>query len=238
MLLKKILITIVVLISTSILGSILIFLGNKNIKEENETVGIYEDVRNDEKEILTDNDNKSCEENITNNDSENVVEEKYSVKKEDINQSVIKNEWVNQNQAISQVETKKDYSDNVLDVKIGKKENKLQEENIANNDALLKENVKPEEDIYTFARNDKEIQNMIDITKKLIKENKDGKYSELVDYVDSINFIVEKSGNLFYPLFEYRIANIIMDNNFPEFYVYAEDVYKNGEYLRTEYYFQ
>lgn len=95
MLLKKILITIVVLISTSILGSILIFLGNKNIKEENETVGIYEDVRNDEKEILTDNDNKSCEENITNNDSENVVEEKYSVKKEDINQSVIKNEWVN-----------------------------------------------------------------------------------------------------------------------------------------------
>ena len=238
MLLKKILITIVVLISTSILGSILIFLGNKNIKEENETVGIYEDVRNDEKEILTDNDNKSCEENITNNDSENVVEEKYSVKKEDINQSVIKNEWVNQNQAISQVETKKDYSDNVLDVKIDKKENKLQEENITNNDALVKENVKSEEDIYTFARNDKEIQNMIDITKKLIKENKDGKYSELVDYVDSINFIVEKSGNLFYPLFEYRIANIIMDNNFPEFYVYAEDVYKNGEYLRTEYYFQ
>lgn len=102
----------------------------------------------------------------------------------------------------------------------------------------MKENVKSEEDIYTFARNDKEIQNMIDITKKLIKENKDGKYSELVDYVDSINFIVEKSGNLFYPLFEYRIANIIMDNNFPEFYVYAEDVYKNGEYLRTEYYFQ
>lgn len=238
MILKKILITIVVLISTSILGSILIFLGNKNIKKENETVGIYEDVRNGEKEIITENDNKSCEENITDNDSENVIEEKYSVKKEDINQSVTKNELVNQNQSISQVETKKDYSDNVLDVKIDKKENKLQEENITNNDALVKENVKSDEDIYTFARNDKEIQNMIDITKKLIKENKDGKYSELVDYVDSINFVVEKSGNLFYPLFEYRIANIIMDNNFPEFYVYAEDVYKNGEYLRTEYYFQ
>ena len=79
---------------------------------------------------------------------------------------------------------------------------------------------------------------MISITKRLIMENKENRYSGLVDNVNNINFIIEKSGNVFYPLYEYRIANIVMDNYYPEFYVYAEDVYKNGEYLRTEYYFQ
>ena len=78
---------------------------------------------------------------------------------------------------------------------------------------------------------------MINIAKRIIKENKNNRCAGLVNQVDSINFIVGKAGNLFYPLFDYRIENIVVDNFYPEFYVYAEDVYKNGVYLRTEYYF-
>ena len=93
------------------------------------------------------------------------------------------------------------------------------------------------EDIYTFKRNDAEIQKIINIAKSIIKENKDNRCDGLVNSVDSINFIVSKAGNVFYPLFDYRIENIVIDNYYPEFYVYAEDIYKDGEYLRTEYYF-
>ena len=95
----------------------------------------------------------------------------------------------------------------------------------------------PKEDVYTFKRNDTEIQKMINMAKSIIRTNKDNRCSGLVDKVDSINFITQKAGNLFYPLFQYRIENIVIDNFFPEFYVYAEDIYKNGVYLRTEYYF-
>lgn len=95
----------------------------------------------------------------------------------------------------------------------------------------------PKEDVYAFKRNDTEIQKMINMAKNIIRTNKDNRCSGLVDKVDSINFITQKAGNLFYPLFEYRIENIVIDNFFPEFHVYAEDIYKNGEYLRTEYYF-
>ena len=95
----------------------------------------------------------------------------------------------------------------------------------------------PKEDVYTFKRNDTEIQKMINMAKSIIRTNKDNRCSGLVDKVDSINFITQKSGNLFYPLFDSRIENLIIDTFYPEFYVYAEDIYKNGEYLRTEYYF-
>ena len=103
----------------------------------------------------------------------------------------------------------------------------------------VKQEIKEElkEDVYTFKRNDTEIQKMINMAKSTIRENKDNRCSGLVDKTDSINFITQKAGNLFYPLFQYRIENIVIDNFFPEFYVYAEDIYKNGEYLRTEYYF-
>lgn len=113
------------------------------------------------------------------------------------------------------------------------KEENTQEVN-TNRDEVIERN---KNDVYTFERNDSEIQNMINIAKRIIKENKNGRCDGLVNQVDSINFNIGKAGDVFYPLFDYRIENIVVDNFFPVFNVYAEDIYRNGEYLRTEYYF-
>ncbi len=212
MILKRILVILTIVIIISLISSGLLILGDLQ-KQVNSNVEIYAEDKNNinEKEIIEDN--KSFE--IPN---KNLIQEVQIQKPE-----VSHNENTNNN-------SENRITDNITE--IDNKNIIIEKEEIKVN------NEQPKEDVYTFVKNDVEIQNMIYITKKLILENKENRYSDLVDNVNNINFIIEKSGNLFYPLYEYRIANIVMDNYYPEFYVYAEDVYKNGEYLRTEYYFQ
>lgn len=230
MILRKILITLAVIVATSIVGTGLLIIGNLGSKLSSK-LDIYTkpeiDVEN--KDFIT----ESIEEEVI-----AVIESNESV----VNNNVLKEEQI-------KIDTNynKNRDDNIISNTKGKVEssknyNNYNESNIKEKvtENLVKQesNIESKEDVYTFVRNDVEIQNMITITKKLIIENKENRYSGLVDNVNNINFIIEKSGNIFYPLYEYRIANIVMDNYYPEFYVYAEDVYKNGEYLRTEYYFQ
>ena len=255
MILKRILIIIAVVIAIGTVGASLLFLGNKDVDNDNKVVDIYENtekqIQEENKELIMQENNKKeetklVEDKIETEKVENVekVETESIVKTNEVEQSKVTQTVVSveqpkqNNQPTLNTETK--IENKVIETKVESPKNEVQE-NITNDISIkneVKEEVKPQEDVYTFVKNDKEIQNMIAITKRLIRENKDGRYSELVDYVDNINFVIQKSGNLFYPFFEYRIANIIMDNSFPEFYVYAEDIYKNGEYLRTEYYFQ
>ncbi len=227
MILRRIFITLAIIVTTSVVGSGLLILGNlsdKNISEveiyAKENIGIdIEDIENSNtaEEVIAKveniepliNDTKSEETNIKNGTN-------Y---KENIN-----------NVSTSKQTVKTNISNNITETSTQNAVVEKEEKQVSN--------IQPKEDVYTFVRNDIEIQNMISITKRLIMENKENRYSGLVDNVNNINFIIEKSGNVFYPLYEYRIANIVMDNYYPEFYVYAEDVYKNGEYLRTEYYFQ
>lgn len=238
MLLKKILIILGIMIVTSLLGASLLLFGNKKDNTNNE-IKIYEsvdklkklDIQNQDEIPIGDVINEEVQNDNT-QESINVVEnvENQSLNQEVskvVNKEVVTNNVINNTEKQIQKEniTKDNLSNNQEQETKEKQEieNKVQEET--------------KEDVYTFKRNDIEIEKMINIAKSIIKENKNNRCNGLVDKVDTINFITEKSGNLFYPLFDYRIENIVVDNYYPEFYVYAEDVYKNGEYLRTEYYF-
>lgn len=244
MLLKRILIILGVMCITSLSCAGLLILGNKDNNSDNE-VEIYEEENNivDVQEVInTDNivveeskQEEKVEENIlnvenvdnqvknneiiSNNVANNEIQQSQNTVKQEI---VVENAKIN-NEVAKIEEVQKDNKQEDIKEEIQQTENKVQEQ--------------PKEDVYTFKRNDAEIQNMINIAKRIIKENKDNRCDGLVEKVDSINFIIGKAGNLFYPLFDYRIENIVIDNFYPEFYVYAEDIYKNGEYLRTEYYF-
>lgn len=226
MILRKIFIILTVVVATSLIGSGLLILGNLKYKSISK-IEIYAEPKIDieNEKFVVDNTDESVLAVIENNESV-VYDKMQNIEqvKSDINYNENKN-----NNIIGEELQKNNYTQY-------NESNK--EEKIIENIVKQESNIQPKEDIYTFIRNDNEIQNMITITKRLIMENKDNRYSGLVDNVNNINFIIEKSGNIFYPLYEYRIANIVMDNYYPEFYVYAEDVYKNGEYLRTEYYFQ
>lgn len=228
MILRKIFITLAIIVTTVIISSGLLIIGNLRDKSSSE-IEIYTEPIND---ILS-------EKFITENVVEGVL----------VNNEKDKPVVENNVSEIEQIKSDANYNENLTSITNDKevvansneynKSNEINgKEKVTENIVKQENNVKPKEDVYTFVRNDKEIQNMISITKRLIIENKENRYSGLVDNVNNINFIIEKSGNIFYPLYEYRIANIVMDNYYPEFYVYAEDVYKNGEYLRTEYYFQ
>ena len=244
MILKRILIILGIMCITSLSCAGLLMLGNKDNNSDNE-VEIYEEENNivDTQEVInTDNivveENKQeekDEDNISN--VENV--DNQATNNETISSTAINNE-IKQHQNTVKQETKKQEENNLIAVaKIEEvqKDNKQEDikEEIQQTENKVQE--QPKEDVYTFKRNDAEIQNMINIAKRIIKENKDNRCDGLVEKVDSINFIIGKAGNLFYPLFDYKIENIVIDNFYPEFYVYAEDIYKNGEYLRTEYYF-
>lgn len=222
MILRRIIVILIIMIITCLIGTGLLVLGNFS-KESNSNIEIY-------------------------TEAENIIKEKEVVE-EDISDKMIENNKsieVPKDNVMQETKIFKSGSDNNVNnsnensiVESIKNDNELNDKNSIRKQEEAKANSVPiKEDVYTFVKNDVEIQNMIFITKKIILENNENRYSELVDNVDNINFIIEKSGNLFYPLYEYRIANIVMDNYYPEFYVYAEDVYKNGEYLRTEYYFQ
>lgn len=227
MILRKTLITLAVIVTTVIISSGLFIMGNLRDKSSSE-IEIYTEPTNDitSEKFITEN---VVEGVLVNNENEKPIEE-------------------NNVSEVEQIKSDANYNENSTSITNDKvvansneynKSNEINgKEKVAENIVKQENTVKPKEDVYTFIRNDKEIQNMISITKRLIIENKENRYSGLVDNVNNINFIIEKSGNIFYPLYEYRIANIVMDNYYPEFYVYAEDVYKNGEYLRTEYYFQ
>jgi len=230
MILRKILIILAVMVTTSIIGSGLLIAGNLRDKSNSE-VEIYTEPKIDieSEDFITESIDGDVIAVIEDNESvvENNVPEVEQIKVDTNYNENRNNNSISNTKGV--VASSNDYSNtNESNVK----------ENVTENLVKQESNTKPKEDIYTFVRNDKEIQNMISITKRLIIENKENRYSGLVDNVNNINFIIEKSGNIFYPLYEYRIANIVMDNYYPEFYVYAEDVYKNGEYLRTEYYFQ
>ena len=165
--------------------------------------------------------------------------------KEQPKQEVVRNvevQTVQNNVEVKQVETKsaeiqqEQNTTQSVENKVEEVKNEEpKQEEFFNNKAEVEELMK--NDVYTFQRNDAEIQNMINIAKRIIKENKDHKCDGLVNQVDSINFKIEKLGNVFYPLFDWRIEYLVTDTFFPQFSVYAEDIYKNGEFLRTEYYF-
>lgn len=228
MILRKILITLAVIVTTIIISSGLLIIGNLRDKSSSE-IEIYTEPINDttSEKFITEN---VVEGVLVNNENDKPVVENDVFEVEQIKADANYNENLTRNTNDKEV---------VANSNEYNKSNEINgKEKVTENIVKQENNVKPKEDVYTFVRNDKEIQNMISITKRLIIENKENRYSGLVDNVNNINFIIEKSGNIFYPLYEYRIANIVMDNYYPEFYVYAEDVYKNGEYLRTEYYFQ
>lgn len=227
MLLRKILITLAVIVTTVIISSGLLIIGNLRDKSSSE-IEIYTEPTNDiaSEKFITEN---VVEGVIVNNENDKPVVENNVSEIEQIKLDANYNENSTSITNDKEVANSNEYN----------KSNEINgKEKVAENIVKQENNVNLKEDVYTFVRNDKEIQNMISITKRLIIENKENRYLGLVDSVNNINFIIEKSGNIFYPLYEYRIANIVMDNYYPEFYVYAEDVYKNGDYLRTEYYFQ
>ena len=235
MILKRTIIVITIVIMTTVISAGLLILGNS--KRKNNNVDIYSDsvneienvelsneesIYNNSKEISTESEDKMIEQPKSDESSNN-----SNIIKEQSN-NTSNNVKINNNPIIA--------NDNI---NINTNNNETNNTNKSKDVEKATENVvEKKEDVYTFAINNSEIQNMISIAKRLIRENKDNRYAGLVDCVDNINFVIEKSGNVFYPLYEYRIANIVMDNYYPEFYVYAEDIYQNGEYLRTEYYFQ
>lgn len=228
MILRKILITLAIIVTTVIISSELLIIGNLRDKSSSE-IEIYTEPINDivSEKFITEN---IVEGVLVNNEKDKPVVENNVSEIEQIKSDA------NYNENLTSITNDKEVVANSNEYN---KSNEINgKEKVTENIGKQENNVKPKEDVYTFVRNDKEIQNMISITKRLIIENKENRYSGLVNNVNNINFIIEKSGNIFYPLYEYRIANIVMDNYYPEFYVYAEDVYKNGEYLRTEYYFQ
>lgn len=252
MLLKRILIILGIMCITSLSCAGLLLLGNRN--NENEVNNSNQiDVYNNENSIIDiqeviNTDNIVVDENKQEEKVEEKVEENTSsvenVDNQTQNNEIISNNVINNE--IKQAQNIQKEESIISNLKVNNEVTKTEEikEEVKNEE--IKEEVKIEEnivqeklkeDVYTFKRNDIEIQNMINIAKRIIKENKDNRCDGLVDKVDSINFIVGKAGNLFYPLFDYRIENIVIDNFYPEFYVYVEDIYKNGEYLRTEYYF-
>lgn len=224
MILKRILIILGIMIVTSLICSGLLLLGNK--ENENE-IKIYEESNiEDEESIKLSND---VDEKIINNDVISTNEKENKEDKEKKVNSVDK--------IVEKSNTSVNNSNKTVSVsKVNNSENTKQNNKTEDNSQQVNEQAK-KEDIYTFKRNDTEIQKIINMAKTIIRENKDNRCSELIDKLDSINFIVAKSGNLFYPLIKYRIENIVFDNYYPEFYVYAEDIFKNGEYVRTEYYF-
>lgn len=234
MILRRTIIVITIVIMTTVISAGLLILGNS--KRKNNNVDIYSDSVNEIENVELSN-----EESIYNNSKKNSTESE-----DKIIEQPKSNEFSNKNSNI----TKEQPNNTSNNVKINNSpiianDNTNTNNNETNNTNKSKdiekatENVvEKKEDVYTFSINNSEIQNMISIAIRLIRENKDNRYEGLVDCVDNINFVIEKSGNVFYPLYEYRIANIVMDNYYPEFYVYAENIYKNGEYLRTEYYFQ
>lgn len=228
MILRKILITLAIIVTTVIISSELLIIGNLRDKSSSE-IEIYTEPINDivSEKFITEN---IVEGVLVDNENDKLVVENNVSEVEQVKADA------NYNENLTSITNDKEVVANSNEYN---KSNEINgKEKVTENIVKQENNVKPKEDVYTFVRNDKEIQNMISITKRLIIENKENRYSGLVDNVNNINFIIEKSGNIFYPLYEYRIANIVMDNYYPEFYVYAEDVYKNGEYLRTEYYFQ
>lgn len=244
MILKRtILVIAIILIVTGISAGLLI-LGIS--KGKNDNVDIYSDSVNENIEL-------NNKDSIYNNDSKENSAESEKIENKVIEQAK-SDESSNKNSNVIQKQTtnisnnvNSNNSTPITNNNINTNTNNNNKSNSSNttdkNKSESSKNstgniVTPKEDIYTFKRNDLEIQNMINIAKRLIKENKDNRYSGLVDCVDNIDFVIEKSGDVFYPLFDYRIENIVIDNYYPEFYVYAEDIYKNGEYLRTEYYFQ
>lgn len=248
MILKRILIVLGIGISTSLISAGLLLLGHSN---QSNKIDIYEEENiTEESEIISQDDKEAV---VTNdkvdnveNKSENIIENVPTVaetEKQIVNNEISSNNEVDKKEEQIIVEEKEqnivqesqpviveEKKEVITQVKEEIKESEKQE---------IKQEVKeePKEDVYTFKRNDAEIQNMISIAKRIIKENKNNRCDGLVDKIDSINFVISKAGNLFYPLFDYRIENIVIDNFYPEFYVYAEDIYLNGEYLRTEYYF-
>lgn len=228
MILRKILITLAVIVTTVIISSGLLIVGNLRDKSSSE-IEIYTEPTNDiaSEKFITEN---VVEGVLVNNENDKLVVENNVSEVEQIKA------YANYNENLTRITNNKEVVSNSNEY--NKSDEINGKEKVTGNIVKQENTVKPKEDVYTFVRNDKEIQNMISITKRLIIENKENRYSSLVDNVNNINFIIKKSGNIFYPLYEYRIANIVMDNYYPEFYVYAEDVYKNGEYLRTEYYFQ
>ncbi len=245
MILKRALIILGIIIITCIVGAGLILLGNMN-KENNRDTDIYEENGIDSASIEVDNktDNDNLDENTSNHkeiDSEdNSVTVDNNLEQTENEEPIITNNEQNNNVNVPNNSTTNSVENNVPS---DNNEQGTNENNSNNDNNTVVENTPPaqetpKEDVYTSKRNDSEINNMISIAKRLIRENKDNRYSGLVDNVDNINFVIEKSGDVFYPLYESRIANIVMDNYYPEFYVYAEDIYKNGEYVRTEYYFQ
>lgn len=243
MLLKRILIILGIMCITSLSCAGLLILGNKyntsdnevEIYEENNSVDVQEVINTDNIVVEESKQEEKVEENIlsvenvdnnvTNNEtiSSTVINNEIQRSQNTVKQEIVVENAKTNNEVAKIEEVQKDNKQEDIKEEIQQTENKVQEQ--------LKE------DVYTFKRNDAEIQNMINIAKRIIKENKDNRCDGLVEKVDSINFIIGKAGNLFYPLFDYRIENIVIDNFYPEFYVYAEDIYKNGEYLRTEYYF-
>lgn len=219
MILKRAIIIIGIIIITTLIGAGLLLLGNIN----NNEVDIYDnDLGRNLEEYskvisITDENIALAEDNsISNNQEEqNVDNTENQVESSNSSLNTIKSATLNQ-------------------VKTENNTKNTTKQQIENNRQAKQET---KEDVYTFKRNDTEIQRMINIAKRIIRENKNNRCSGLVDKLNSINFIIGKAGNVFYPLFDYRIENIVIDNYYPEFYVYAEDIYKNGEYLRTEYYF-
>ncbi len=239
MILRRTIIVITIVIITTFISAGLLIFGNS--KGKNDNVDIYSDSVNEIENIELSN-----EESIYNNSKENSTESENKIIEQpksdesSNNSNIIKeksnntsnNVKINNNPIIANNNIKTNTNTNTNN-------DNTNNSNKSKNVEKTTENVvEQKEDVYTFAINNSEIQNMISIAKRLIRENKDNRYAGLVDCVDNINFVIEKSGNVFYPLYEYRIANIVMDNYYPEFYVYAENIYKNGEYLRTEYYFQ
>lgn len=219
MILKRTLIIIGIIIITTLIGAGLLLLGNRNNinnKEYDNGLGVNAEKYSKVIPIADENIALAEDDSMSNNQGEENINNTEK-------QSESSNSSLNtlQNGTVNQVKTENNTKNTT-------------KQQIENNRQAKQET---KEDVYTFKRNDTEIQRMINIAKRIIRENKNNRCSGLVDKVDSINFIVEKAGNVFYPLFDYRIENIVIDNYYPEFYVYAEDIYKNGEFLRTEYYF-
>lgn len=225
MILKRALIIIGIIIITTLIGAGLLLLGNRNSinnKEYDNGLGVNAEEYSKVIPITDENIALAEDDSISNNQEEqNVDNTENQVESDNSSLNTLQKGTVNQ------VKTENNSKSTT--------EHQVENEKTEGNNQQIKQETK--EDVYTFKRNDTEIQRMISIAKRIIRENKNNRCSELVDKVDSINFIVGKAGNVFYPLFDYRIENIVIDNYYPEFYVYAEDIYKNGEFLRTEYYF-
>ena len=235
MILKRTIIAITIVIMTTVISAGLLILGNS--KRKNNNVDIYSDSVNEIENVELSNEESiynNSKENLTENENK-IIEQPKSDESSNKNSDITKEQLNNTSNNVN-INNSPIANDNI---NINTNNNETNNTNKSKDVEKATENVvEKKEDVYTFAINNSEIQNMISIAKRLIRENKNNRYAGLVDCVDNINFVIEKSGNVFYPLYEYRIANIVMDNYYPEFYVYAEDIYKNGEYLRTEYYFQ